>query len=138
MEKRRISGANFLVLIGLFSLLNSLFHLAFNSSTTFVIGLGISQILDGIGLAYGEKGKWMAGIVNYVITIAFFALAIFAKKKRSWAYLIGMIFYGLDGLIFFAVKDYLGVAFHIFVLVQVYIGWRALLQLKKVEKQALT
>ncbi|WP_459998698.1 hypothetical protein [Paradesulfitobacterium aromaticivorans] len=75
--------------------------------------------------------------MSYAITMAFFALAVFARKKRSWAYLTGMILYGLDCLILLAVKDYFGVAFHIFVLVWVYMGWRALLQLKKAEKQAL-
>jgi hypothetical protein len=137
LEKQLTSGANWFVLIGMFSLINSLVHLAFDSSLTFVIGLGISQMLDGIGAAFGEKGKWVAGIINYIITFAFMALAIASKKKRNWAYLTGMILYGLDCLILFAFEDYLGIAFHIFVLFWVYIGWRALHKLKKLEEQAV-
>jgi len=125
--KEIISQANkacgWFAAIAAFSLVNSLL-IFFKSETTFVIGLGITMIVDGIiAVAREEAATAMANFLTVIgflinlILIGVFALIWFLSKRGSKiAYITGMILYLLDGLLFVLFKDWFGVAFHAFFL----------------------
>jgi hypothetical protein len=52
-----------------------------------------------------------------VIVGGFVLLGRFAERGRVWAFAVGAVIYALDGLIFVGLRDWIGVAFHVFVLV---------------------
>lgn len=87
----------------------------------FIIGLAISQIIDGIVLE-------VTGEVNYFISLlapALFAtFGFFAFRLKRWAFIAGAIFYLFDGLIYLYFQGWLAVAFHIFVLYKLYQGYK--------------
>lgn len=136
IENQFKSGANWFFWIAGLSLINSIILLT-GGQWSFIIGLGITQIIDAIGLEIFKE----AGIIGYIFAFVFDALAagifivfgVFSKKRYSWAFIIGMILYALDGLLFLLVQDFLSIGFHIFALFCIYGGFKANKLLKSVE-----
>jgi hypothetical protein len=60
----------------------------------------------------------------------FFLLGRFAVRGSSWAFLVGIGVYTLDGLIFLVTHDWIGLALHAFVLVMIVKGLQAARQLE--------
>jgi hypothetical protein len=58
---------------------------------------------------------------------------VFANKLHTWAFLVGMILYALDGLIFLLVGDWLSVGFHVFALFCIFGGFSATRRLKALQ-----
>ncbi|MFN8597714.1 MAG: hypothetical protein U0559_16215, partial [Anaerolineae bacterium] len=50
-----------------------------------------------------------------------------------WALILGMVLYGLDGLIFIWAQDWLGLAFHGYALFMMYLGLQAYRKLEALE-----
>lgn len=136
IEERGKSGADWFFWIAGLSLINSIILLA-GGQWSFIVGLGITQIIDTIGLGIAKE----AGIIGNIIAFVFDALAagifiifgIFSKKRYSWAFIVGMILYALDGLLFLLVRDFLSIGFHIFALYCIYGGFKANKLLKSIE-----
>jgi len=111
------------VTIAVFSLINSLL-LFFKSGVTFVIGLGITMIVDGIILSAKESATgavatflMVAGfLINLVLIGVLVLIWSLSKRGSKAAYIIGVTLYLLDGLLFLLVKDWIGLAFHMFFL----------------------
>jgi len=147
IEKQFQSGADWFFWIAGLSLINSVILLA-GSEWGFIIGLGITQIIDAIGLLIAEEvgiaGKIIAFIFDIVAAGIFVLFGVFARKRHKWAFVTGMVLYAVDGLIFLLVLDVLSIGFHIFALFCIYGGFKALGKLsgieesKTVETQSMT
>ena len=48
-----------------------------------------------------------------------------AGNGREWAFVLGMVVYGIDGAIFLVVQDWIGVGFHAFALFMIFRGYQA-------------
>jgi len=136
LESQFKSGANWFYWIAGLSLLNSLIFLS-GSNWNFVIGLGITQIIDFIGgeiaAEIGSTGKVLAFVIDVFAAGIFGVFGINANKKRSWAFIVGMSLYALDGLIFVVAKDFLGIGFHAFALFGIFKGYKALKFIQETE-----
>jgi hypothetical protein len=139
----RRSGDWFYWIAGL-SVINSLAALV-SSNFSFVLGLGSTQFIDGVASFLLEDASAQAVPVIYGVSYAiqlfivglFVVFGIFAIKGHSWAFIVGMVLYTLDGLIFVWVGDWLGAAFHLFVLWQLFTGIRKVFKLKKLNDAVL-
>lgn len=118
------SGASWFYWIAALSLINSLAALS-GSDWRFIVGLGITQIVDGFGEGIGGGGKIVALILNLIVAGLFVLFGVFANKNHVWAFVTGMVLFALDGLIFVLVQDWLGVGFHVFVLFMLFRGMQA-------------
>ena len=117
--RSRANGRWFYWIAGL-SVINSLISLG-NGGTQFIAGLGITQILDVAG-----RGTRALALVLDVIVAGFFVmLGVFAQKRQTWAYLVGIVLYGLDALIFLLVSAWLPLTFHGYVLFWLIRGFQA-------------
>lgn len=141
---RRMKGgaANFFWIAGL-SAINTVLSIV-GSDTRFVIGLGLTQIVDAIayyaGLEVPEARvilTLIAVLIDLVVIGLFALFGYFAARGRRWAFLIGMILYVIDALLMLAFQDWLGLGFHIFFLFGLFGGLRALNELKKLEQPAV-
>jgi hypothetical protein len=137
LERRVKSGANWFYWIAALSLVNSIIVMA-NGQWSFILGLGVTQIVDGVSLGIIREEPSLRLFVTLVglsinLTAVIFCavLGVFANRKRSWAFTTGMILYGLDGLIFLTGGDFLGFAFHLVALWGISGGLRVLLKLKR-------
>ena len=119
IEDKIKSGANWFFWIAGLSFINSIIFQS-SGKWNFVVGLGITQLVDIIALqlvrSIGKAGYIVACTLSLMAAGIFVFFGIFSRKKCSWAFILGMIIYALDALLFLFVQDYLGVGFHIFVL----------------------
>lgn len=137
MQKRRREGSNLFFWIAGLSLVNSTVAL-FGGSLNFLMGLGMTQFVDGFALLLiedlGPDSTLIVGGVAFVLDLliaGIFVLFGIFSRKHPWAYIAGMIVYAVDGLIFLLVKDIIGFGFHILVLFGILAGYRAFRQYEK-------
>ena len=124
------SGASWFYWIAGLSLINSAIALS-GSATRFIVGLGLTQVFDGFAQGLGSSGGLAVAVVlDLLIAVVFVFFGVFANKRHSWAFIVGMILYSLDGLIFLVFQEWLPLAFHVFALWCVFRGFKACRELK--------
>jgi hypothetical protein len=134
LESRMRTGAGWLMAVAIFSVLNSAL-MRFDAKRNFIVGLGITRIAGGTVKVGGTAGG-IAGVVITLIAASVFLLFWkFAREGQPWAFLIGMILYGLDGLIFLGFRLWLDLAFHAFAIFSMYKGLQALNALNQLHRQ---
>lgn len=140
IESQFKSGANWFFWVAGLSIINSIILHA-GGQWLFIFGLGITQFIDGIGLEIakeaGDTGIAIAFVFDLLTAGIFIFFGAFARKGCNWAFIIGMILYALDGLIFLLVQDYVGIGFHIFALFFIYNGLKANKSFKSLEKNKM-
>jgi len=131
MTKTSISmGYAWFLWIAILSIINTI-DFTYHKRLFFIFGLGITQVVDGAMKIL--KGNFViAGFVfNIIISFLFFVFWYYAKKKKQWAFIVGLVLYGLDTILFILVRDWLSTGFHIFVLLGIGFGYQSLLQNNK-------
>lgn len=137
LDQKIKTGLNWFYWIGAMSILNSIIA-ATGSSVTFVIGLGITQFIDGFMRAMaddlGGDGSFVR-VIGWVIDIAiagiFIILGILSKKRIRWLIITGMVIYAFDALLMILFKDILGMVFHGLAIVGI---WGALKNMKQLQQ----
>lgn len=138
LESQRNGGAGWFSAIAVFSIINLLI-LAFGGGVNFVIGLGITQLIDVLCMILSKQLEANAGIifrvVGGIVTVCiaglFLLLGVLSRRGHLWAFLVGMVLYALDGLIFLFFQDWLSFGFHVFALLMLAGGMKAQLQLNR-------
>jgi hypothetical protein len=128
LSDRYRSGANWFYWIAGLTLVTSVISLL-GGGWRFFLSLGITQIVDGIAVLasenLGEATKVIALVIDIFITAVFAGVAYLAGKKQFWAYLVGMILFGLDALLSIVIFDWIGIIVHGIVLVLMIRGYLA-------------
>lgn len=119
------SGANWFYWIAGLSLVNTIAALS-GTNWRFLIGLGVTQVVDAVAKDMGGVGKGAALIVNAFIAGMFILLGVFANKGMKWAFVVGMIFFGLDTVLELLFTDWIGTAFHVYALFCLWKGYSAI------------
>lgn len=127
-------GANWFYWIAGLSIINTLI-IFFNGDVNFIVGLGLTQIVDAIFYDSPNAFKILGLFVNLMIAGIFAIIGFFANKKSKTAFIIGIILYLIDGLLFLYVQDYLGVGFHTFVLFMIVGGFGNIKLAEEVESK---
>jgi hypothetical protein len=137
LQRQLQSGAHWFYWIAALSLINSLAAL-FGSDWRFIAGLGITQIIDAIAREIagdaGTTARIVAFIFDLLVACVFVIFGIFASKKMTWAFGVGMFIYGLDAVLFLFGMDILAIAFHAYALYCLYGGLRACQQLNQMAR----
>jgi hypothetical protein len=123
------SGAGWFYWIAGLSLINTLVSLT-GAQWGFIFGLGITQVFDAIANSAGGAGKIIALALDVIVMGMFVLFGYFASRRRNWAFVLGMLLYGLDGLIFLPFKEYLPFGVHVFALFCIFRGFQASRALK--------
>lgn len=124
LEEQLISGANWFYWIAGLSLVNSYMVLS-GSDSYFIIGLATTLLTDLL------INSWSALILDIVVACILIAFGFFARKGKSWIFVVGMALYGLDAILYIALTDYLSFAFHLLALFGIYRGLNASMKMKK-------
>jgi hypothetical protein len=99
---------------------------------SFSLGLGITQLVDGIALAF-PSGKVIALVIDFIILGFFVFLGVILTRRRAaWALWVGVILYGLDTLVFLIGPQWIALALHGFVLYKLSRGFGILNEAKQV------
>ena len=123
LVSRMKSGGSWFYWIAALSLVNSISAFT-GGGWGFIVGLGITHLVTGI------TNPPAALAINVVIAGVFIALGVFANRAQLWAFIVGMVLYGLDGLLYAKVGAWLAAGFHVFVLFCLFNGFRAARQLR--------
>lgn len=123
-EAQLKSGASWFYWIAGLSLINSAVALS-GSQWGFILGLGITQIIDLLGQSIEGGGKAIILILDLIGAGMFVLFGVFAHKRHTWAFIVGMILYALDGVIFLILQDWLALGFHVFALFCLFRGFKA-------------
>jgi hypothetical protein len=122
------------------SVINTIMAIS-NTSYNFVVGLGATQFIDAVAAVtikdIGSESAAMVRLVNIGLDLAIIGLFIFlgikATRARAWAFITGIVLYTLDTLLFLLNQDWFAIAFHVFVLVMLFIGLQHVNKLKKLD-----
>ena len=133
------SGAKWFYWIAGLSIVNSLIIL-FDGNVNFVVGLGMTQIVDGVALgmakaAGGQAAPVIQGValaINVGIATMFVLFGYLSTQRYGWVFVLGMIIYGFDGLIFLIGPSIFSLAFHVFALFCIFNGYSALKKLNAI------
>jgi len=134
LQARIRSGAGWFMAVSIFSVINSALGF-FNANLHFIVGLGVTQIADGIGKVGGTAGGAAGFVVSLFAAGLFLVFWKFAREAQQWAFIVGMILYAMDGLIFLGFGLWLDLAFHAFALFSLYKGLSAVSALNQLNRQ---
>ncbi len=140
LDNRIRTGINWFFWIAGLSLVNSAAYL-FGTTWTFVIGLGVTQLLDSIiARVVQDLGEsWDALRVvgtgaDLLIAGLFVLIGYFGRKRMRWPVVAGMVLYALDGLLVLIFGDFIGALFHGLALYGIWSGLRAMQQLELLQQ----
>jgi MFS family permease len=98
--------------IAALSLVNSVISL-FNGNWHFVMGLGVTEVIDYLAQRSGNsRGQLIGFAVTLLVAGFFWLMGRFAKQGQRWALILGMVLYTLDGGLLLLGQDWFSVAFH--------------------------
>jgi hypothetical protein len=109
-----------------------------NHGAVFLVGLAVTPVIKVFAAGLGPQYEGVGTGLSVAVAAMFAMFGYFAWKRQSWSFIAGMILYGLDAalLVGLAVMTnslpnvWLMVAFHMLVLVWIFRGWQAAIQLK--------
>lgn len=114
------SGANWFYWIAALSLINSIILIS-GGQWNFIVGLGITQVIDGVMREISQTDGFsafsvVALMIDVLIAGLFALFAFFGGRGSVLAFVVGIFFYVLDALLYIFVGDYLAAGFHAFAL----------------------
>jgi hypothetical protein len=135
LEARSNSGARWFYVIAAFSLVTSVIALT-GSHWVFLVSLAVTQIVDamarGAATKVGGAAIAVALVFDFIAAGIFALVGYFASKRHTWAFVLGMVLYALDALLFLLLMLFaadtgllIAVAFHAYALFQIFRGYQA-------------
>jgi hypothetical protein len=140
LDGRLKNGANWYFWIAGLSLANSVILLA-GAKWTFVVGLGVTQYVDLIASfwrkSFGHDVLVSAAALglNAVVAGVFVLFGVYARRRRAWAFVVGITLYALDGAVLGLLGELWSVAFHGLMLWWLVGGLRASRALARLERE---
>jgi len=126
------SCANWFYWIAGLSMVNTISSMS-GSHWRFIIGLGITQVVDVLAQEMGSTGHIAALVIDVFIAGIFVVFGYLSNQHKRWAFVLGMALFGLDSLIMLIGMDILGIAFHIYVLYWIFKGYQMVGKLQILE-----
>ncbi len=124
------SGAQWFLWIFGLSVVNTLI-LYFGGNVSFMFGLGITQLFEGIYFEIFGEFNALGLIMSISISGIFGVLWYFAKRLSKPAFVVGMIIYTIDALILLAFEDWLSFGVHGYALFMIFKGYQSIDSVKK-------
>lgn len=149
LEHQVLTGARWFYWIAGLSLINTVLQMAVPARFQVldeiqIFGLGTTQFVDVIAGAIAKRRPELAIIVRGIgLTIDFIlagAVALFGwlgTRRKTSAFVIGMVLYLLDGLPFLLFQGWYGVGIHAFALCCIWHGLSACRKLNALEAEKL-
>jgi hypothetical protein len=133
-QARMKTGANWFIIIGALSVVNSLISLS-GGRIRFIFGLGATEFVDALAQHSGSISPTLLLAVSVVFGGFVALFGVFGRKEQSWAFLVGMGIYICDGLLLLPVGQYLAAAFHVWALFRIFQGLQGMNALSALREQ---
>jgi hypothetical protein len=86
----------------------------------FILGLGLSQIIDRIMI---ENTGEINYLVSFVAPLAFIVIGFFGATCHRWAFVVGGFIYFIDALIYLYAQEWFAFGVHGFILYKLWKGY---------------
>lgn len=141
LERQLKSSAGWFYWIAALSMINWVASV-FDIGYSFVVGLGATQLVDGIAQAMiedlGSDYATVLTVISFAATLAIsgvYALfGFFGGKRANWAFIIGIVLYILDAGLFIWVQDWMPLIFHGLALFYLFRGPSIIKKLRTLEE----
>lgn len=130
LEAEVRAGASWYYWVAGLSVINTMFSV-FGAGIQFLFGLGITQVADAFGQELQGGGKLVALLVSLIAAGVLVLFGVFANKRQTWAFAVGLPLYALDAVILLLFRHWIGVAFHAYVIFRLVRGFMACRALNK-------
>jgi hypothetical protein len=145
LERQLKSSAGWFYWIAALSMINWIAS-GFDIGYSFVIGLGATQLVDGIAQALiedlGSGYSTILIVVSFVATLAiagvYVLFGFMGGKRANWAFIIGIVLYILDALLFVWVQDWMPLIFHGLALFYLFRGPGIIKKLRTLDEAQIT
>jgi len=124
LEKSVRSSASWCFWVAALTAVNAAMALS-GSDRGFVLGTAMAQAAMQIARDAGNVGKGIAVVVNVVAIGYFVGMGLLAQRGRRWAFVLAFLAYGADTLLLLLDPDFLPIAFHVWVLFSLGVGFMA-------------
>lgn len=118
------SGASWFYWIAGLSVVNSVMA-AIGADWRFLFGLGVTQLFDDFGAEFGGSSQMVALALSLLTAGLFVLFGVMGGRQHSWAFIVGMILFALDGVLCALFQDWFSVGFHILALFFIFKGLQA-------------
>jgi len=136
LERRvKISADWFFWIAGL-SVINSIIGLS-GGYVRFMFGLGITQLIDSFAAGLPSGGTAVAIGLDVVAAGIFASFGVFGRKRQTWSFAAGLVFYSLDALIYLRYQMWLPIAFHAYVIYRIFTGLQACSRLNEMARSVV-
>ncbi len=132
-------GANWFYWVAGLSLVNTAIILS-GGSIYFVVGLGVTMMADGLATLISQNHpnavlavKGIALTFDMFVALILVGFGWLSGRRYLAAFVLGMVLYLLDGLIWVVANDWLCVAFHGYALFCMWSGFQAFRKLRVLE-----
>lgn len=133
-DKLIAGGASWFLWIGILSLLNIVLLIA-QQNIQFIMGLGINYVIlgvvEGVKRSIGINLYLLGYVLTFLVSTFFWFIWKKSKSENKTVYLVGLILYGLDSLIFIFTKEWFSFGFHVFAFLMLANGYNALIAKKR-------
>ena len=130
-------GTHWFYWVAALSLVNSIIALA-GGHVTFLAGLAVSQIIDGLVRHMSLVGPYISIGIDLIFAFFLCGFGYLASHGSRAALIAGMILYALDGMIFLLFGAVLPALFHAFVLYRILPAWQARRKLEALQTDSPT
>lgn len=131
---RARTGSGWFLVIAILSMVNSVIA-RIGGGLSFIVGLGITQIFDAVAKGQGNDPTSSGMIFAFVLDLAVAGLFLLfwrlTQKGQTSAFVVGMVIYGIDGLIFLMGPQLPALAFHAYALYRIFSGYRSARELQR-------
>jgi hypothetical protein len=138
--KKVQNGASWFFWIAGLSVVNSILEIA-GGGWYFLLGLGFTQLVGALATAFAKEAPELqtpvfgvALCLDVVVVGLFVLFGILARKGHRWIFVIGMIVYVVDGIIFLLGPDWLSIGFHVYALFWLFRGLQACWKLHELQQ----
>lgn len=144
LKNQQRGGSSWFFAIAGLSVVNTVMSLI-GQTWRFIVGLGASQFIDAFAILIardiGPNGATIVKAVGLLLSLSlcglFAGLGLFARKGHRWSFVVGMVLYALDTLLFiFVAPDAFSVIWHLFAIWGLYGGLKATNTMLAQEKAA--
>ena len=138
-------AGNWFFFIAAATAINTFSHVFLQGDWYLFIGLGISKFIDVIAIFAVKEtpdlaGLWkgLATVINLIAVSICVLFGVFARKQKSWAFIVGMVVVALDSLLFVLAQDWLAFGFHVIAVLSIRGGYNSLKQLNSINAGTLS
>ncbi|HEY3344436.1 MAG TPA: hypothetical protein VGJ97_05895 [Anaerolineaceae bacterium] len=140
LDSRIRTGIGWFFWIAGLSLVNTAAYLL-GIKFNFVIGLGLTQVIDGLitgilrQIGSGSEILRVLGVfLDIAIAAVFVLFGYFGRKHYRWVVIVGMVLYLFDAILMLVFRDIVAAGFHLLALWGLWGGWKAIGELAALEE----